>query len=81
MRNSGVTWTTRGSIETNTANGDFGAFVGLSRGNTGAARAAVWDSATLVRDPYSGKVKGEVELVLNYLMELRNSESCQLQAA
>ena len=67
LRNSGVTWTTRGSIETNTVNGDFGAFVGLSRGNAGAARAAVWESATLIRDPYSGKTKGEVHLILNYL--------------
>ena len=67
LRASGVSWTTRGHIDTNTANGDFGAFVGLSRGNAGAARAAVWESATLIRDPYSGKTKGEIELVLNYL--------------
>ena len=67
LRNSGVTWTTRGSIETNTGAGNFGAFVGLARGNAGAARAAVWESATLIRDPYSQKTKGSVELVLNYL--------------
>ena len=68
---SGLTWTMRGEIETNTANGDFGAFMGLSRGIEGAAIAAVWDAGQLIRDPYSGAKSGEVELTLNYLWNFK----------
>ena len=32
LRSNGVTWMTRGDIDTATANGDFGAFIGLQRG-------------------------------------------------
>ena len=39
LRNSGITWTARGDIDTNTANGDFGAFVGRARGQAGSAVA------------------------------------------
>ena len=35
-------WTVRGGIDTNTANGDFGAYIGLGRGIDGAGIAAVW---------------------------------------
>ena len=31
LRDSGISWSTRGGIDTNTANGDFGAYVGLGR--------------------------------------------------
>ena len=68
---SGMTWTMRGGIEQNTANGDFGAFMGLARGIEGAAVAAVWDSGQLIRDPYSGAKTGEVELTLNYLWNFK----------
>ena len=64
---SGMAWTMRGEIENNTANGDYGAFMGLARGIEGAAIAAVWDAGQLIRDPYSGAKSGEVELTLNYL--------------
>ena len=67
---SGMTWMTRGGIDTNTANGDFGAYLGLDRGIDGAGIAAVWEQAQLVRDPYSGASKGEVQLTLNYLWQL-----------
>ena len=67
LRENGVSWTTRGEIETATANGDFGAFIGLNRGIRNAAVAPVWSGAQLVRDPYSGAAKGEVALTLNYL--------------
>ena len=67
LRSNGVTWTTRGDIETNTANGDFGAFVGLSRGIANTAVAPVWMGAQLINDPYSGAKKGEVTLTLSYL--------------
>lgn len=70
LMDSGMNWTTRGGIETNTANGDFGAFVGLGRGIDGAGIAAVWDAGQLIRDPYSNAKKGEVELTLNYLWQL-----------
>ena len=68
---SGLTWTMRGHIEDNTANGDFGAFVGMGRGIEGAAIAAVWDAGQLIRDPYSGAKTGEVELTLNYLWNFK----------
>ena len=67
LRRNGVTWTVRGDIETNTAADDFGAFIGLSRGIDGAARAPVWMGANLITDPYSGADKGEVQLTLSYL--------------
>ena len=67
---SGMSWTTRGGIDTNTANGDFGAYVGLGRGIDGAGIAAVWSQGQLIRDPYTGATKGEVQLSLNYLWQL-----------
>ena len=59
---NGVTWGVRGGIETNSSNGDFGAYLGLARGIDGAARAAVWSAGELIRDPYTGAKKGEVSL-------------------
>ena len=70
LRANGIEWSTRGGIDTNTANGDFGAYVGLGRGIDGAGIAAVWEQAQLIRDPYSGATKGEVQLTLNYLWQL-----------
>ena len=67
LRTAGLSWSSRGSIETDTADGDFGAFVGRSRGIEGAAVAAVWEAGELIRDPYSGAGKGEVALTLTYL--------------
>ena len=65
LRENGLSWGIRGEIETATADGDFGAFIGRGRGIRGAAVAAVWNSAMLVRDPYTGAAKGEVALTLN----------------
>ena len=70
MMASGLSWTARGGIDTNTANGDFGAYVGLGRGIEGAGIAAVWEQGQLIRDPYSAANKGEVQLTLNYLWQL-----------
>ena len=67
LRANGVNWTVRGDIETATANGDFGAFIGLGRGIEGAAISAIWDAGSLVSDPYSDAESGTVHLVLNYL--------------
>ena len=66
LREAGLMWTSRGDIDTASANGDFGVFVGLGRGIDGAAVAAVWNAGQLVRDPYTSATKGEVQLTLNY---------------
>ena len=67
LRQAGLTWTSRGQIETATAADDFGAFVGRARGIEGAGVAAVWEAGELIRDPYTGAAKGEVSLTLSYL--------------
>ena len=67
LRESGLSWTVRGDIETNTANGDFGAFVGLGRGLAGAGVAPHWMNGTLISDPYSSSDTGEVHLSLTTL--------------
>ena len=66
---NGLSWGARADIDTNTANGDFGAYVGLRRGQEGAAVAAVWEAGTLIRDPYSDAGKGEVAMTVNYLWD------------
>ena len=67
LRANGVNWTTRAGIDTNTANGDFGAYIGLARGSDGAAVAPVWNKAQLVRDGFGAHAqKGEVGLTLHY---------------
>ena len=64
---AGLNWMVRGHIEANTANGDFGAFVGLARGMAGAGVAPVWNRGEMVVDPYSSANKGEVQLTVNWL--------------
>ncbi len=66
LRENGLSWTTRDGIEANTANDDFGGYIGLAQGLEGAAVAAVWNQGRLVRDEYTGKTKGEIELTLDY---------------
>ena len=67
LRANGVAWTVRGGIDTATANGDFGAFVGLGRGVDGAAVAPIWNRGQLIRDGYGDHAtKGEIALTLNY---------------
>ena len=70
LMESGMSWATRGGIDTATANGDFGAYVGLNRGIEGAGIAAVWEAAQIIRDPYSGSTTGEIQLTLNFLWQL-----------
>ena len=67
LREAGLSWKVRGGIETATAAGDFGGFIGLGRGIAGAAVAPIWDNAKLIRDPYTGAAKGEVSLTLQTL--------------
>ena len=69
LRLAGLSWMARGEIETTTADGDFGAFIGRGRGIEGAGVAAVWEAGELIRDPYSGAAKGEVALTLCYLWD------------
>ena len=67
LRNNGIMYTVRGGIETNTANDDYGAFIGLARGLEGSAIAAVWDAGDLVRDTFGTRAQqGEVGLTLSY---------------
>ena len=70
LRANGVGWTTRGGIDTNTANNDFGAYIGLGRGIDGAGQASVWQQAELITDRFTGAASGEVKLTLNYLWQL-----------
>ena len=71
MMGNGLTWTTRGGIDPNSAAGDFGAYIGLNRGIDGSGIAAVWESGQLTRDIYGDHAtKGEVALTLNYLWAL-----------
>ena len=67
---SGLSWMARGDIDTATTNGKFGAFIGAQRNIEGAGCAAVWNSAQLVRDVYSGAASGEVALTLSYFWDL-----------
>ena len=69
LRDAGLSWAARGSIEENTANGDFGAFVGRRMGINGAGVAAVWEAGELIRDPYSDAAKGTVHLTLCWLWD------------
>ena len=67
LRDLGITWRVRDGLAADNAAGAFPAFIGRRRGIEGAAVAAVWDSASLIRDPYSGAAKGEIALTLNTL--------------
>ena len=69
MNGNGLMFRSRANIDENTANGDFGAFIGRKRGIDGAGVAGVWSAAELIRDPYSGAAKGEVALTLCYLWD------------
>ena len=59
LRENGLAWTTRDGIDTASANGDFGAYIGKAQGIEGAAVATVWNQGRLVRDEFTGKAKGE----------------------
>ena len=66
LMKAGLSWMVRGSIDTNTANGDWGAFVSLSRGLEGAAVCPVWLAGEMIVDPYSEAKNGKILLTLNY---------------
>ena len=79
LRGAGLSWTSRGDIETATSNGDFGAFVGLSRGIEGAGMVAVFDEGSFVRDPYSKAAEGEVALTLSYYWDFKLPRASSFQ--
>ena len=81
LRKAGLSWMARGDIETATANGDFGAFVGLTRGIAGAAVAPVWEAGQLIVDPYTGAAKGEVALTLSYFWNFAIPRTSQFPAS
>ena len=69
LRDAGLSWAARGSIEDATANGDFAAFVGRRMGIDGAGVAAVWEAGELIRDPYTDAAKGTVHLTMCWLWD------------
>ena len=69
LRDAGLSWSARGNIDDNTANNDFGAFIGRAMGIDGAGVAAVWEAGELIRDPYGAAAGGEVALTLCYLWD------------
>ena len=69
LRDAGLSWAARGSIEDATSNNDFGAFVGRRMGIDGAGVAAVWDAGILTRDPYTDAAKGTVHLTMTWLWD------------
>ena len=69
LRDAGLSWSARGSIENTTTNNKFGAFVGRGKGIDGAGVAAVWEAGELIRDPYSDAAKGTVHLTLCWLWD------------
>ena len=79
LRMAGMSWMSRGEIDTNTANNDFGAFVGRGRGIEGAAVAAIWNAGMMTVDPYSGATSGEIQLTLSYFWNFGIPRTANLQ--
>lgn len=69
LMRAGLSWRTREGIDVATANGDFGAYVGLMRGIEGAGVAAFWSEGEIVRDEFSSAHKGEVRFILSYFWD------------
>ena len=69
LQRAGLAWRTRADIDTNTANGDFGAYIGLQRGIEGAGVAAVWAEGQILRDDLSAAESGEVRYILNFFWD------------
>ena len=67
MMASGLSWSSRANIDVNTADGDFGAFVGRARGIAGAGVSAVWDAGQMIVDFTTRAKEGECILTMNYL--------------
>ena len=71
--NSGISWQTRGSIDSSTRLTEIiGAYMGLSQGIGGSAVAAVWEQANDDSGTRSaGAGKGEIGITLNTLWDFK----------
>ncbi|MDE0033306.1 MAG: hypothetical protein OXU75_09260 [Deltaproteobacteria bacterium] len=67
LAENGVMYRSRAGIDTATADGDYAAAVGLQRGIAGALKCAMWPSARIIRDPYTGADDGQVKLTIHAL--------------
>lgn len=69
LNRGGINFTVKGGIETNSANNDWGGFVGRAQGLDGAGLVVMWSAggSSLVTDVYTGAAKGEVSVTLNNL--------------
>ena len=66
LRAQGFDWMVREGIDTATAAGDFGGYVGLGRQQSGAGVAAIWPGAEMrIIDPYTDASGGTVTMTLN----------------
>ena len=81
LMRAGLSWRTREGIDANTANGDFGAYIGRQRGIMGAGVAAVWSSGELIRGHVHRRDQGRGQPDLGNLLGLRAAASFQLRAA
>ena len=84
LRENGVSWRTRASLDNGTADGDLLAVIGLGRGIVGAAVAAMWSAGELIVDQYSGAKAGKIGLALNAYWDFevpRPSNFAKLTAA
>ena len=64
---SGIMHRSREGIDTATADGDYGAAVGLQRGVMGALQCVMWPTMSIIRDPYSEAGAGAVNLIIHAL--------------
>ena len=69
LRDAGLSWAARGSIEDATTNNTFAAFVGRRMGIDGAGVAALWNAGELIKDPYTDAAKGTVHLTMCWLWD------------
>ena len=69
LRDAGLSWAARGSIEDATTNNKFAAFVGRRMGIDGAGVAALWNAGELIKDPYTDAAKGTVHLTMCWLWD------------
>ena len=67
LREAGLSWSVRADLADATTNGKFGAFIGRSRGLSGAGVAAVWNAGQMIVDPYTKAATGEVAVTFHYL--------------
>ena len=70
LRAEGLNWTVKGGLETDTADGDFGAFVGRARGIESAGILGLWRNAELIVDRFSGSESAAIKLTLHSFFDI-----------